>query len=83
VPFRRFGVVAWPISAVDCCGCPTNPHDAAACLLLQIVWVFRVQDTPGYGDDQDISKHIELIVEHIQANNIKWLEMENAKDRCV
>jgi septin 7 len=47
------------------------------------VWVFRVQDTPGYGDDQDISKHIELIVEHIQANNIKWLEMENAKDRCV
>lgn len=42
-----------------------------------------MQDTPGYGDDQDISKHIELIVEHIQANNIKWLEMENAKDRCV
>ncbi len=42
-----------------------------------------MQDTPGYGDDQDISKHIELIVEHINAQNIKWLEMEQAKDRCV
>jgi septin 7 len=48
---------------------------------LQIVWVFRVQDTPGYGDDQDISKHIDMIVHHINAQNTKWLEMENAKDR--
>lgn len=46
------------------------------------MWVFRVQDTPGYGDDQDISKHIELIVGHIDAQNQKWLELENAKDRC-
>lgn len=49
----------------------------------KIVWVFRVQDTPGYGDDQDISRHIELIVEHIESQNKKWLEMETAKDRCV
>lgn len=48
---------------------------------VQIVWVFRVQDTPGYGDDQDISKHIHMIVDHINAQNTKWLEMENAKDR--
>lgn len=47
------------------------------------MWVFRVQDTPGYGDEQDISRHMELIVEHINAQNTKWLEMENAKDRCV
>lgn len=44
--------------------------------------MFRVQDTPGYGDDQDISKHIHLIIGHINAQNVKWLEMESARDRC-
>ena len=41
-----------------------------------------MQDTPGYGDDQDISRHIDMIINHINTQNIKWLEMENAKDRC-
>jgi hypothetical protein len=50
-------------------------------VLLQVVWVFRVQDTPGYGDDQDISRHIGMIIQHINAQNIKWLDMESARDR--
>ncbi|KAF8059198.1 SYP22 [Scenedesmus sp. PABB004] len=49
----------------------------------KVVWVFRVQDTPGYGDEQDISKHIGLIVGHINAQNRKWLGMESARDRCI
>eukprot|EP00878_Enallax_costatus_P026451 GHUV01028385.1.p1 GENE.GHUV01028385.1~~GHUV01028385.1.p1 ORF type:complete len:454 (+),score=123.94 GHUV01028385.1:250-1611(+) len=49
----------------------------------KVVWVFRVQDTPGYGDDQDISLHINMIVKHINQQNTKWLEMESAKDRCI
>lgn len=73
------------VCCVLCCAlCPPipPPHDHHA-RAPQIVWVFRVQDTPGYGDDQDISRHIELIVEHIESQNKKWLEMETAKDRCV
>ncbi|WIA38640.1 hypothetical protein OEZ86_001950 [Tetradesmus obliquus] len=49
----------------------------------KVVWVFRVQDTPGYGDDQDISRHIGMIVQHINAQNTKWLDMESARDRCI
>lgn len=51
------------------------------CAARQVVWVFRVQDTPGYGDDQDISRHIGMIVQHINAQNTKWLDMESARDR--
>jgi hypothetical protein len=50
---------------------------------LQVVWVFRVQDTPGYGDDQDISRHIGMIIQHINSQNTKWLDMESARDRCA
>eukprot|EP00775_Hariotina_reticulata_P008769 gene8769-8948_t len=49
----------------------------------KVVWVFRVQDTPGYGDDEDISRHINMIISHINQQNIKWLEMESSKDRCI
>eukprot|EP00882_Tetradesmus_deserticola_P022055 GHRQ01023938.1.p1 GENE.GHRQ01023938.1~~GHRQ01023938.1.p1 ORF type:complete len:271 (+),score=108.95 GHRQ01023938.1:787-1599(+) len=49
----------------------------------KVVWVFRVQDTPGYGDDQDISRHIGMIVQHINTQNTKWLDMESARDRCA
>lgn len=70
------------MSAV-CCPAVLCPPLAPRARTPQIVWVFRVQDTPGYGDDQDISRHIELIVEHIESQNKKWLEMETAKDRCA
>jgi septin 7 len=54
---------------------------AIRCAAVQVVWVFRVQDTPGYGDDQDISRHIGMIIQHINAQNTKWLDMESARDR--
>eukprot|EP00879_Flechtneria_rotunda_P011653 GHRR01012173.1.p1 GENE.GHRR01012173.1~~GHRR01012173.1.p1 ORF type:complete len:312 (+),score=71.88 GHRR01012173.1:298-1233(+) len=49
----------------------------------KVVWVFRVQDTPGYGDDEDITKHIDLILNHINHQNTKWLDLESARDRCI
>ena len=51
------------------------------CCCRQIAWVFCVQDTPGYGDDQDISNHITMIINHINLQNVKWLDLESAKDR--
>jgi septin 7 len=45
--------------------------------------VFRVQDTPGYGDDQDIRRHMELIIGHLHDQNARWLALESAAERCA
>jgi hypothetical protein len=68
--------LARPIIMLVCC-CVVLP------VAVQVVWVFRVQDTPGYGDDQDISRHIGMIIQHINTQNTKWLDMESARDRCA
>jgi septin 7 len=28
----------------------------------RVIWVYRVQDTPGYGDDLDVMNHVNLII---------------------
>lgn len=43
--------------------------------------MFRVQDTPGYGDDPEIQKHIDMLTDFIAAQNRKYLKMESARDR--
>lgn len=45
--------------------------------------MFRVQDTPGYGDDQDIRRHMELIIGHLHDQNGRWLALESAAERCA
>lgn len=47
----------------------------------RVIWVYRIQDTPGYGDDLDIMNHINMINGHINACNEKWLSLESARDR--
>ncbi|KAF6259065.1 septin-like protein [Scenedesmus sp. NREL 46B-D3] len=47
----------------------------------RVIWVYRIQDTPGYGDDLDIMNHINMINGHINACNEKWLQLESARDR--
>ena len=27
----------------------------------RVIWVYRIQDTPGYGDDLDVMNHINMI----------------------
>jgi len=49
----------------------------------KITYVYRMQDTPGYGDDPDISNHIKMMMSFLQRQNTKWLETESARDRCV
>lgn len=40
-----------------------------------------LQDTPGYGDDLNVMNHINMIIRYINSQNLKWLELEQAKDR--
>eukprot|EP00879_Flechtneria_rotunda_P014507 GHRR01015159.1.p1 GENE.GHRR01015159.1~~GHRR01015159.1.p1 ORF type:complete len:440 (+),score=148.56 GHRR01015159.1:748-2067(+) len=47
----------------------------------RVIWVYRIQDTPGYGDDLDIMNHINMIIGYLNSCNNKWLEMESARDR--
>lgn len=28
----------------------------------RVIWVYRIQDTPGYGDDLDVMNHINMII---------------------
>ncbi|KAF8062013.1 SEPTIN3 [Scenedesmus sp. PABB004] len=48
----------------------------------RVIWVYRIQDTPGYGDDLDIMNHITMITGHLNDCNDKWLAMESARDRA-
>ncbi|KAI8474151.1 MAG: Septin-domain-containing protein [Monoraphidium minutum] len=47
------------------------------------VWLVRVQDTPGYGDWENIQVHIDMIKGFVERQNRKWLEMESARDRLL
>eukprot|EP00878_Enallax_costatus_P001286 GHUV01001431.1.p1 GENE.GHUV01001431.1~~GHUV01001431.1.p1 ORF type:complete len:488 (+),score=166.50 GHUV01001431.1:223-1686(+) len=47
----------------------------------RVIWVYRIQDTPGYGDDLDIMNHINMIIGYLNKCNEKWLQMESARDR--
>ncbi|KAF5841669.1 septin-like protein [Dunaliella salina] len=45
------------------------------------IWVYKIQDTPGYGDDLDVSRSINLFTTYIEEQNYKWLEMEQSSER--
>eukprot|EP00775_Hariotina_reticulata_P002608 gene2608-2910_t len=48
----------------------------------RVIWVYRIQDTPGYGDDLDIMNHINMMLGYLNRCNTKWLDMESARDRA-
>lgn len=47
----------------------------------RIIWVYKIQDTPGYGDDLDTMSSISRMTKYIEQQNEKWLEMEQSKQR--
>lgn len=47
----------------------------------RVIWVYRIQDTPGYGDDLDTYANLKLMLDYMQKQNRKWLEMEQSKSR--
>lgn len=49
----------------------------------KIKWVYRVQDTPGYGDDLNIMNNIQKMKAFVNRCNEKWLRMEQDIRRGV
>lgn len=47
----------------------------------RVIWVYRIQDTPGYGDELNIMNTINMMLGYIEKQNQKWLELESARDR--
>jgi septin family protein len=40
-----------------------------------------LQDTPGYGDDPDIGKHITMMLDFLEKQNLKYLQQESSRER--
>uniref|UniRef100_A0A061SDN1 Septin 7 n=1 Tax=Tetraselmis sp. GSL018 TaxID=582737 RepID=A0A061SDN1_9CHLO len=49
----------------------------------RVTWVYRVQDTPGYGDDLNIMTNIQKMKAFVDSCNKKWLEIEQDMKRGV
>mmetsp|Transcript_9217 Transcript_9217/g.19716 ORF Transcript_9217/g.19716 Transcript_9217/m.19716 type:complete len:478 (-) Transcript_9217:817-2250(-) len=47
----------------------------------RIIWVYKIQDTPGYGDEIDVHKSIDMMLEYVEKQNQKWLELEQSVHR--
>ncbi|KXZ43272.1 hypothetical protein GPECTOR_96g738 [Gonium pectorale] len=47
----------------------------------RVIWVYKIQDTPGYGDELDVFRNLKMVQEYIESQNKKWLELEQARDR--
>eukprot|EP01026_Neomeris_dumetosa_P013560 TRINITY_DN1476_c0_g1_i11.p2 TRINITY_DN1476_c0_g1~~TRINITY_DN1476_c0_g1_i11.p2 ORF type:complete len:427 (-),score=70.18 TRINITY_DN1476_c0_g1_i11:736-2016(-) len=47
----------------------------------KIQWIYRIQDTPGYGDVLNIDKHIQAICDYVQKQNKDWLDLEMHRKR--
>ena len=39
------------------------------------------QDTPGYRDSLDLDANIRIVLSHIEAQNVKWLQLEQSRGR--
>lgn len=39
------------------------------------------QDTPGYGDTLDLNQSIKTVLSFIEEQNVKWLQLEQSRDR--
>ncbi|GLI64173.1 hypothetical protein VaNZ11_007364 [Volvox africanus] len=47
----------------------------------RVIWVYKIQDTPGYGDELDVFRNLKMVQDYIELQNRKWLEMEQSRDR--
>ncbi|GLC34702.1 hypothetical protein PLESTB_001232400 [Pleodorina starrii] len=47
----------------------------------RVIWVYKIQDTPGYGDELDVFRNLKMVQDYIEAQNRKWLDMEQSRDR--
>ncbi|KAL6763918.1 Septin-domain-containing protein [Haematococcus lacustris] len=47
----------------------------------RVIWVYKIQDTPGYGDDLNVDRSISQLTAYIEEQNIKWLGLEQSRDR--
>eukprot|EP00210_Caulerpa_lentillifera_P008790 g8386.t1 len=47
----------------------------------RVEWYYTVQDTPGYGDNLDIHRNIETMVNFVTKQNTKWFGLETSKKR--
>lgn len=63
-----------------------DPDSLCSCITWEdtddrVVWVYKVQDTPGYGDKLNIWANINAMVEFVVKQNETWLKMETCKKR--
>ncbi|DBA79707.1 TPA: hypothetical protein ACH3X1_008377 [Trebouxia sp. C0004] len=49
----------------------------------KVKWVYKVQDTPGYGDDLNIMNSIHLLQQYVERQNKIWLALEMDKGRGI
>lgn len=49
----------------------------------KVKWIYKVQDTPGYGDDLNIMNSIHLLQQYVEHQNQRWLSMEMDKARGI
>ncbi|KAL3161857.1 hypothetical protein ABBQ38_008947 [Trebouxia sp. C0009 RCD-2024] len=49
----------------------------------KVKWVYKVQDTPGYGDNLNIMNSIHLLQQYVERQNKVWLSVEMDKGRGV
>lgn len=47
----------------------------------RVIWIYKIQDTPGYGDDLNVERSIANLVRFVEDQNLKWLEMEQSCER--
>mmetsp|Transcript_21340 Transcript_21340/g.53751 ORF Transcript_21340/g.53751 Transcript_21340/m.53751 type:complete len:424 (+) Transcript_21340:149-1420(+) len=65
-----------------------NPESLCSTLIWEdeadrVTWVYRVQDTPGYGDDLNIMNNITKMTNFVEKCNMKWLNIEQDRKRGV
>lgn len=49
----------------------------------KVKWVYKIQDTPGYGDNLNIMDSIHLMQQYVERQNKIWLALEMDKGRGV
>ncbi|DBB04924.1 TPA: hypothetical protein ACH3X3_010206 [Trebouxia sp. C0006] len=49
----------------------------------KVKWVYKIQDTPGYGDDLNIMNSIHLLQQYVERQNKIWLALEMDKGRGI
>lgn len=47
----------------------------------RVIWIYKIQDTPGYSDRIDLDASIKMTLDLVEAQNKKWLDMEQSWNR--